>query len=86
MANIFEELSKDKGKGLEGTPSPTEKIVDWFHARVSTNRRTDVHHQIGNGATDAASGDHTHDGVNSKFLFNSAELALFDLSASPTTA
>lgn len=86
MANIFEELGRDKGKGLETTQSPSEKVVDWFHSRASNTQRNDLHHRIGDGPTDAAAGDHDHDGVNSKFLFNAAEVTLVDLSASPSTA
>lgn len=86
MAGIFDELSKGDSKGLEVSQAPSEKVVDWFHARASTTQRTDLHHPIGNGGTDAAAGDHDHDGVNSKFLFNPAVTTFTDLPASPSAA
>ena len=86
MASIFEDLGKADGKGLEANTPPSEKIIDWLHARASTTARNDLHHRIGDGPTDAASGDHTHNGVDSKPLFTAAQVSLTDLGASPTTA
>jgi len=55
---------------VDGKPSPSDKVVMWFHGKASTDQPTDIHHRIGFGDTDAASGSHTHDGKNSKPLFN----------------
>ena len=68
---------------INGRTPPSQKIVDWFHMGVSTAMVTDVHHAIGTGPTEAAAGDHDHDGKNSKRLWNE-ETVLTDLSPGAT--
>jgi microcystin-dependent protein len=50
---------------IQGKPPPSTRFLNWLHARVSTNRPEDTHHRLGYGPTDAAPGNHTHDGRDS---------------------
>lgn len=68
---------------INGRTPPSQKFIDWLHKRVSTQKATDVHHPIGTGPTEAAAGDHDHDGKNSKRLWNE-ETVLTDLSPGAT--
>lgn len=70
-------------ESINGKTPPSQKVADWFHKRVSTQKATDVHHSIGTGPTEAAAGDHDHDGKNSKRLWNE-ETVLTDLSPGAT--
>jgi hypothetical protein len=70
-------------EAVNGKTPPSQKVVDWFHKRVSTSKATDFHHMIGTGPTDAASGEHDHDGKNSKRLWTE-ETILTDLTALST--
>lgn len=47
----------------DSTPErpPASRYIDWFHSQTSFRRPTDLHHQIGTNAWDAAAGNHTHD-------------------------
>lgn len=70
---------------VNGKTPPSQKVVDWFHKRVSMSKASDVHHAIGTGPTDASAGDHDHDGKNSKRLWNE-ETVLTDLAPGATLA
>ena len=85
MASIFSYHSTAGDTATDGVSPPSQKVVDWLHLKASANRPEDLHHMIGFGPADAASGDHTHNGKNSKFLFDSTTV-LTDLPASPTSA
>ena len=50
-------------KAKEADPSPPADVVDRFHNNADTDKRKEaVHHTIGTGPNNAASGDHVHDG------------------------
>lgn len=83
MANQ-EDIFGLSDSAVDGKTPPSQKVIDWLHGRVSTRKKTDLHHPIGFGETDAASGDHTHDGKNSKTLFNPDLLILTDISNTAT--
>lgn len=68
---------------INGRTPPSRKFADWFHSRVSTQKATDLHHSIGTGPTEAAAGDHNHDGKNSKRLWNE-DTVLTDLAPGAT--
>lgn len=70
-------------EAINSKTPPSMKFVDWFHKRVSTSKPSDFHHQIGTGPTEAAAGDHDHDGKNSLRLWND-ETVLTDLSPGAT--
>ena len=70
---------------INGKAPPTQKFVDWFHKRVSTQKASDFHHALGTGPTEASPGDHDHDGKNSKRLWDE-ETVLTDLAVGATTA
>jgi len=86
MAGPFDDLANADENAVDGKNPPAEKVVDWFHGRASTSRRDDIHHRIGFGEADAASGTHTHDGVNSAPLWADADYDLTALSLAATTA
>lgn len=50
---------------IVGKPPPSTRFLNWLHTRVSTNRPEDTHHRLGYGPTEAAPGNHTHDGRDS---------------------
>jgi len=85
MASIFSDLNSADSTATDGLEPPSQKVVDWIHGKASIARPEDFHHIIGFGDADAASGSHTHNGKNSKFLFDSSTV-LTDLPASPTSA
>lgn len=62
MANELERLFADVDPVND--PPPSRALVDWIHRNAGTDR-FDLHHKIGHDATDAAAGDHDHDGRNS---------------------
>lgn len=70
-------------EAINGKTPPSQKVADWFHKRVSTQKATDLHHQLGTGPTEASPGDHDHDGKNSKRLWDE-ETVLTDLSPGAT--
>ena len=68
---------------INGKTPPSQKFVDWFHKRVSTQKASDFHHPIGTGPTDSAAGDHDHNGKNSKRLWDE-QTVLTDLGPGAT--
>ncbi|MDF2562858.1 MAG: hypothetical protein K0R99_4304 [Microbacterium sp.] len=70
---------------INGKAPPSQKFVDWFHKRVSTTKASDFHHALGTGPTEAASGDHNHDGKNSVRLWDETTV-LTDLDPAATLA
>lgn len=82
MAQQDDVFGMDDSK-IDGKAPPSMKFVDWFHKRVSTQKATDLHHAIGTGPTEAAAGDHDHDGKNSPRLWNE-ETVLTDLGPGAT--
>lgn len=86
MSGLFDSLADDDGSSIDGKAPPPAKIADWLHGNVSTEDTASIHHRLGTGPSDAASGQHTHRGRDSMFLFSGAEIGpLTDLPASPTT-
>ena len=85
MPNVIGDFAAADDTATDGVTPPSQKTLDWLHGKASINRPEDIHHQLGYGDSDAASGSHTHDGKNSKFLFSS-NVTLNDLPASPTSA
>lgn len=50
-------------------PSPPAPVVDAFHKNAARDTRPeDIHHTVGPGPTQAASGQHRHDGSDSPLL------------------
>jgi hypothetical protein len=50
-------------RGITGnTPEkpPASRYITWFHSQASYRSPTDLHHQIGKNAWDAAAGNHSH--------------------------
>ena len=85
MASIFDDLNSAEDTATDGLNPPSQKVVDWLHGKASLNRPEDIHHIVGFGDADSASGSHTHNGKNSKFLFDPS-VVLNDLPAAPTSA
>lgn len=67
--SVFRDLASTDDASIEGLAPPSSKVVDFLHGNASTTEPTDIHHRIGYGPTDAARGDHSHDGVDSPGLF-----------------
>ena len=50
-------------------PKPAGQVVDDFHTNSDLDTRAEAqHHSLGPGPTQAAPGDHTHDGGDSALL------------------
>lgn len=50
-------------------PKPEAVVVEDFHTNADTDTRPEsLHHTLGPGNTQAAPGNHTHDGGNSELL------------------
>lgn len=87
MANFLGELSTSTGAEIANVTPPNEKIVDWFHGKASITRPEDVHHMLGFGPSDAAYGNHVHDGKASLTLIQPpGSIILVDLTATPATS
>lgn len=84
MPNLFDELVSDDGSGVDGKAPPPGKVVDWLHGNAELRGAAAIHHRIGTGPDDAASGDHTHDGRNSFPLFDDTDVPA-DLPGGATT-
>ena len=54
--------------GLGGQTPPSNKVVEWFHGRADTTRPESIHHPLGTGPSEAAAGDHTHNGKDSAYI------------------
>lgn len=64
-----------------GDPSPPSEMVIKFHKNAPTDgRKEDIHHTLGQGPTQAATGDHVHDGNNGTLI-----LLGFSLTGSKST-
>lgn len=82
MANdILTSLSNISEADLEGATPPSEKVVDWFHSKASSNRPEDIHHATGTGNEDAAGARHRHTGKDSLKLLDASMATLGDLPA-----
>lgn len=56
-------------------PSPPKDVVDKFHKNAGVDtRKEDIHHTIGPGPTQAASGAHTHNGTDGPLLLEGFSL------------
>lgn len=82
--NVFMQLTQVPDSSLDGLQPPSQKVVDVFHGKASINRPEDIHHQIGVGINEAASGAHTHNGTDSLYIVINQTLT--DLPATPTSA
>lgn len=57
-------------------PSPPPKVVEDFHKNAAVDtRREDIHHTIGTGPQQAASGDHNHRGGDSVLLLDGVTIS-----------
>lgn len=57
---------KDPEPEVKQDPSPSTDVVNKFHKKAQVDtRKEDVHHTIGTGENQAASGAHTHSGGDS---------------------
>jgi hypothetical protein len=65
------------GKGPnQANPQPAADVVDDFHTNADTDSRTQsLHHTLGAAPTQAAPGDHTHDGGTSPLLLTGITLS-----------
>ena len=65
-------LSSDSGPstfGQDENSKPPSQVVDDFHENSDLNARAESqHHTLGPGPTQAAPGNHTHDGGDSALL------------------
>jgi hypothetical protein len=86
MAGILEDLGSIDDSSIDGKNPPSTKFLDFLHLKASVTRPEDIHHSIGTGGNEAAPGNHTHDGKNSKLLFDPVITTLTDLPAAPTSA
>lgn len=84
--NIFEQLSKADDAAIEGVSPPSEKMVDFLHARASTTRPEDIHHPVGTGAGQVSPGRHQHNGKDSLFILDGANVTLNDITIAATGA
>lgn len=56
-------------------PSPAAEVVIAFHKNVPVDTRPeDIHHRLGPGPNEAASGRHTHNGADSPLLLDGVTL------------
>lgn len=68
-------MPTDKETTAKGSP-PAETVND-FHRYSDVNARTESqHHTLGNRPTEAAKGDHTHDGTNGIALLDGITFTL----------
>jgi hypothetical protein len=64
-----------KSPGGSSSPAPAE--VNAFHERSDVDSRTNAqHHTLGTKRNQATSGDHIHDGINSRLLGDGQGLVL----------
>jgi hypothetical protein len=57
-------------------PTPASDVVDDFHTNSDVNSRAEsLHHTLGPTPTQAASGDHVHDGGTSSLLLTGITLS-----------
>lgn len=70
MASIAEEQKRiaEGTKATNGQP-PSVEYLQWFLANVDTKSPTSATHRLGNEETDAAQGDHKHNGRDSRYIF-----------------
>ena len=61
--------STDQAAALKSAPRPDSQTVDEFHTNSDLDTRGESqHHTLGPGPTQAAAGNHTHDGGDSSLL------------------
>lgn len=67
-----------QGEGVDLTKKdrpPTAEEVDTFHTNAATDaRKEDIHHTVGTGDNQAASGSHNHRGGDSLLLLQGVTL------------
>jgi hypothetical protein len=68
LANLSDN-SQGAGGASQPNPKPAPQIVDDFHTNSDVDSRSEAqHHTLGPLPTQAASGDHNHDGGNSALI------------------
>lgn len=72
--DLLKQLTELDDAAIESASPPSQKLVDWLHGKASTQKSEDLHHRLGYTDQDAAQGDHTHDGRNSKALLDAGDL------------
>lgn len=72
-------LSSDDSPGTFGrdeNPKPPSQVVDDFHENSDLDSRAEAqHHTLGPGPTQAAPGNHTHDGGDSALLLEGSTIS-----------
>ena len=87
MASDFlTSLSNVSEAELDGAAPPSEKVVDWFHSKASSNRPEDIHHATGTGEEDAAGARHRHTGKDSLRILDPGMSTLSNLPSNATNA
>ncbi len=76
--DIIKALTGVDNSEIDGASPPSDKLVDWFHSRVSLGHQEDVHAQVGFGRFDRPRGDHRHQDGDSAPLWQAGE---FDFTA-----
>jgi hypothetical protein len=84
--NIIAQLAAADTTEIEGQTPPSEAVVDFIHGRASTTRPEDLHHTLGTGQVQASPGNHQHNGKDSKFVLDGANVTLTDITAGATGA
>lgn len=76
-ASLYGQQARDSAapKTKQEDPSPSATIVDKFHKNADTDvRKESIHHTLGPGQSQAAPGDHMHDGGTSRKILDGYQL------------
>lgn len=69
MAELKQYGSSDRKVAIDNAPKPTAQEVDDFHTNSDVDLRSESqHHTLGPGPSQAAPGNHKHDGGDSELL------------------
>lgn len=77
MAKIPDQYGSDRPKSAIGdNPKPDAQTVEDFHTNADTDTRPEAaHHSLGPSPSQAAPGDHLHDGGTSQLLLTGVTLS-----------
>jgi hypothetical protein len=71
MAKSIRAYGSTRETGLGEEPSPTAEEVERFHTNADVDTRAEsAHHTLGPSPTQAAPGNHRHDGGDSELLLS----------------
>ena len=72
---MAEKQTQTPSGGLTENPKPTADVVEDFHTNADIDTRVEaIHHTLGPAPTQAAPGDHVHDGGTSSLLLSGVTL------------